>query len=663
MVLVFDDVQWADPASLDVIGCLLRTLESEPLLLLMIVRSDDAENAQHPIRAWLEEHAARRAYTTLRLEHLDTGACREVIGAIFGTRRSGEVPRADLEALVHLTEGNPYFLVETLRHLVADGAIAPDSARRRWMWKGIRNLALPQTIVTTMRAKVDRLSADVREVIEQAAIIGDEFRVATLCRLTGQDERAIERVLSEGVRAGILSIQALSAGEDCRFQHTILRHVVYDAMAPHRRRALHAQAAGALETVYADDRERIAEALAAHYSAAGELRRALDAAMLAWRRARSRFEWRKAAALIERAEALMRRLDDAEIPRTHAETMAFLLAHGETLCAVGRPRDAASVIDRAIAQAIAAHDDHAMARAYFLRALADIARSNYGDARAALCQALDHFLELEDPTATSRTIVQLAVVEAAVGNYDRVRQLVEQVRGSSALENMLAQADGLAGWSLALEGHYAEGAALLEHALAYFDRAGDVRERALLLRRLHWTCLSRGDYENAIRLAVSAREASAIVGDVSGEARANLGIGQARLEQANYTEAISFLRRAVEQLQTAGDAHCEAECLWLLGRAHYETGRLDESAPLLERALAMVRRIGDRDDEFRILTDVARLEILRGDRDAARSAAASAHQIASLLGNRQGSAQAAAELARLDALSAHASPGGFSANH
>ncbi len=60
---------------------------------IMVVRSDDAEGANHPVLAWLEEHASRRAYTTLRLEALDETDCREVIGAIVGTRRSGEVPR------------------------------------------------------------------------------------------------------------------------------------------------------------------------------------------------------------------------------------------------------------------------------------------------------------------------------------------------------------------------------------------------------------------------------------------------------------------------------------------------------------------------------------------------------------------------------------------
>jgi DNA-binding winged helix-turn-helix (wHTH) protein/tetratricopeptide (TPR) repeat protein len=657
IVLVLDDVQWADAASLEVIGSLMRALEAEPLLPLLLVRSDDAEQAETPIRSWLEEYANHRAYTTLRLERLEEGDCHQIIGAVFGTRRSGEIPRSDIDALFRLTDGNPYFLVETLRLLVAAGAIAPDPEQRRWVWKGIGGMALPETIVTAMRAKIDRLSPAVRQVIDQAAIIGDELRVTTLCQLTGSSESAIEEVLSIGVQTGILSIQALSAGEDCRFQHSILRQVVYDSIAPHRRRALHARAAEALEAVYAKDRDRVAEALAAHYWAALQYRQAFDAGLLAWRRARSRYEWRKAAALIERANETASLLIEQGETLTHEQRMALLLAHGETLCAVGRPKEAAAIIDRAVTQALGAHDDRAVARAYFLRAIAAIRRSQYSDARIALCQALDHFIRLEEPTATSRTIVQLAVVEAAIGNYDRVRLLVEQVRGTGALESMLALADGLAGWSLALEGRYEEGAALLEQALEYYDRAGDLCERALLLRRLHWTCLSRGDYEAAIRLAIRAREDATAVGDLVGQARANLGIGQARLEQGLHDEALSFFNRALEQLRTAGDAHGEAECLWLTGRARYETGRLEESATLLESSLTMVRSIGDRDDEFRVLTDVARLEILRGNLTAARDAAGSARELAAKLGNHGGIAFATLELARIDLARGHAIEG------
>lgn len=648
LVIALDDLQWADPASLDVLGCLMRMLDNEPLMLIAIVRADEAESAEHPVHAWLAEQAGRRTYTTVRLQRLDDAACREVIGRIFGIRRGGEIPRRELESLFSLTEGNPYFLVETLRHLVAAGAIVPDAASQRWTWKGVRNLSLPETLVTAARAKVDRLPGGVRAVLEQAAVIGEEFHVVTLCRLTGVDETEVGQVLSEGVRAGVLSIQGLTAGEDCRFQHSILRHVIYDAIPPQRKRALHARAAAALEAVYGTRTDRVAEALAAHYAASGDLQRAFDAGMRAWRIASSRSEWRKAVALIERVEERSRRLT-----LTSAERVELLLCLGESWRAAGRIRESATVLDRAVWMAAGAADPLPLARGLLLRGVTEIALSNYVEARASLAQALDLFLQRyadsdEGSPVISRTLVHLAGVEAAVGNYGRATALVEELRASHPSAEIVALADGILGWTLALRGQYDEGTVLLERALEYHDRAGEIRERAALLRRLHWTHLSRGEHETAMQLAIRARTDSATVGDVNGEAKANMSIGQSHLAQGLHAEAISYLTRAIEQLQTIGDVHCEAECLWLLGRARCETGALDESATLLDRALTLIRHIGDRDHEFRILTDIARLRIARGDLPAAREQALAAREIARSLKHREGVDRAEAEVARAE---------------
>ncbi len=641
MVLALDDLQWADPTSLDVIGCLMRMIDNEPLMVIVIVRADEAGSADHPVHAWLAEQAGRRTYTTVRLHRLDESDCREVMGKIFGIRRRGEIPRRELETLFALTEGNPYFLVETLRHLVAGGAIARDPASRRWLWKGVCDLSLPETIVIAAQAKVARLPEHVRAVLEQAAVIGDEFHVSTLCRLTGVNESGIELLLSEGVRGGVLSIQGLTPGEDCRFQHSILRHVVYDPIPPQRKRALHARVAEALEAVYGAESERIAEALASHYSAAGDERRAFEAGMRAWRAASIRSEWRKAVKLIERVEEKSRCLT-----LTSAERLELLLSLGETWRAVGRIRESATVLDRAVLQAAATGDLLPLARALFLRGVTEIALSNYVEARASLAQALDLFLELGNGAGISRTLVHLAVVEAAIGHYERAAALVGELRSHHPSPETDALADGILGWSLALRGQYEEGAVFLERALDYHDRAGEIRERAMLLRRLHWTYLSRGEYQSAIRLAIRARDDSAAVGDVNGEAKANMGIGQSQLAQGLHDEAVSYLTRAIDQLKTIGDAHCEAECLWLLGRARCQTGALDESAALLDRALTMIRQIGDRDDEFRILTDMARLKIARGDFAAACERAIAARDIAASLRNREGVEYAEAELAR-----------------
>lgn len=109
VVIALDDLQWADPASLDVVGCLMRMLDGEPLMLIAVVRTDEAESADHPVHAWLAEQAVRRTYTTLRLPRLLERDCREIIGRIFGIPADGAVPRTDVEMLFGLTEATRTF--------------------------------------------------------------------------------------------------------------------------------------------------------------------------------------------------------------------------------------------------------------------------------------------------------------------------------------------------------------------------------------------------------------------------------------------------------------------------------------------------------------------------------------------------------------------------
>src|SRR5262249_53154113 len=135
--------------------------------------------------------------------------------------------------------------------------------------------------------------------------------------IADKDEEQVERLLREAVRRGVLSERGLSAGEDCRFYHTILRRVLYEGLSPRRRKHLHQRTAQAIEAVYASAADRVAEALSVHYEAAGEFRRASDWAMRAWRASSSRSNWNEAVASIERAHRAaceIARLDKNELP-------------------------------------------------------------------------------------------------------------------------------------------------------------------------------------------------------------------------------------------------------------------------------------------------------------------------------------------------------------
>ena len=648
LVMVLDDLQWADEESLDCLGYLMRSRADEPLLLVMLARAAESAAPAHALAEWLRREAVYRSFTSVHLKPLDEGACRAAVEEAFGGReRAPVVPRAEAHLIHRVTGGNPYFLVETLRLLVAEGRISETAARgdARWQWHGIEDVPLPDSLVMAAMAKLERLSPELRELLEQAAVIGDEFRVETLARMSGRAEEEADELLREGVSLGVLSERGVSVGEDYRFYHTLLRHVLYDGLGPRRRRRLHLAAAASIEAVYAGRAERLADALSAHYEAAGDARRAFRWGMRAWAVASASWHWGDAVACVERVRRAAAQLDFGEQPVaqadaaahgaaddgpvTPAERLEMLFAVSESFHAVGRNRELLPLLSESLTLARQLGDRGAEAALLLQSGLAHIALSQYAEAQRATEQARAAYQHLGDAERERHALLQLGQISASMGDYEAAARLIEGMLGGGGVaEATAASAAGLLGWARALQGRYGEGVELLRRALEHHTRGGNVRQRAQVLRRLHWADLSRGQYESAVSLAARAQQDFQTTGDLFGEAKTHMGVGQARIAQGLYEEGIRHLRRTLESLQTNGDAHCEAEALWLLGRAHGEAGRLDEAEALLGRALSMIREIGDRDDEFRILVDRARVRLARGQPAAALAEASEAAHIA-----------------------------------
>lgn len=649
LVMVFDDLQWADSASRDLIGYLMRTIESEPLMLLGLVRRGGTIDPQHPLAEWMRLQANYRSYTSLTLKPLSESACRAAIEAIFGGQvHAPELPPQDLRTLYRMTGGNPYFLTEMLRLLVAEEAIFQGgSPKPRWQWRGMRDLRLPETIVMAAQSKIDRLSPPVREIIEQAAVIGDEFRVETLALMAARSEAEIAELLNEGVRRGVLSDRGLSSGEDCRFYHTTLRSVLYNNLAPRERRDLHLRAAKALTEIYVHEPDRIAVALSNHYEVSGDLEQTIVWSLRAWQAARSRWNWNEAVACLERAQRALETLESRnEATSIPTDRLTLLIGLGEGYATVGRVREAEQVLNEAFV--LAEHFDQKAAKAAVLLQLGQtrIGVSLYREANDLTRQAIEIYREVEDAEGEVLARIQLGAGEVAMGDYAGIAPLIRMLETEAPSSPVAVIAWGLVGWAHVLQGRNSEGIAALERALEEQERSGDLRQRALLERRLGWAHLGRGRFDRAFSLASNARDNLRRVGDLLGEAKANMEMGLARIAQGLYNEGIEHVGRTLDALRMSGDAHCEAEALWAMGRAHNEAGRNTEAGTLLQRSLEMLRVIGDRDDELRVLVDLARLRLAEGDGKSAERIADQAIEVAKLLQARDGLGVALVERAR-----------------
>jgi tetratricopeptide (TPR) repeat protein len=582
------------------------------VMILGLARAAETGEISDSFSGWLEGQAGHRSFSVLALNPLDESNCARAIEGIFGGPATApEVPVDDLRMLCDVTGGNPYFLTEMLRLLRAEGAIHRRGEHsERWQWAGIHDLHLPPTLVLMSQTKLDRLSPETREILEHAAVIGDEFRMGTISSTAGRDTAEIQLAIDEGLRSGVLSEKGLSSGEDCRFYHNVLRRVLYESLPARKRKRLHAQTARSLQTIYAHEADRVAAAISSQYEAAGDTKETFEWGMRAWQAARSRWQWREATTAIERAwhavAAMVEGSCEVIPPQQRTDCLIGL---GETYRAIGRIKESEAALDAALSLAETLGDRAKVAGALLSLSQTRFGRAHYRDSIASAERALEIYGELGDQEGVILALFHLSSARVAMGDYGQAATLVEMMLQVAEPNSLAANiAFGILGWARVREGRFAEGIPLIEQAIAGHRLELNLREVSRLELRLHWAYLREGDNANALRLAMRARAGFSQTGDDLGVARANVGVGQVRIAEGLIEEGRQIVVAALRDVQDSGDSHSEAEALWVLGKADAASQDMEGARRNFDRALELVRAIGDRDDEFRILLDVAALE-------------------------------------------------------
>lgn len=643
-VLALDDLQWSTSADRDLLSHVMASRQTEPLMVVAIMRAEDLRDDTAEVATWLRRRGMLRQFTTISLAPWTGVECREAISSALAPHHRDVRPDVDPDELYRLTGGNPYFVMEMLRSLVAGGRGTAEPAHRG-RTGGAASPSLPPSLAVASEERVKRLSDPVLGLIEQAAVVGDEFRAATLAHVADRAVDEVDTLLQEAVRAGVLSTQLVSIGEDYRFHHTILRRVVYDGIPPRKRRDLHARAARAVETVYADQLDRVADAISGHHEVADDPGATLTWALRAWRIARARWRWPDAATSIDRAVRAARRLDVAG-KTIDAQTSASLqLGLGERHALKGDLAASSEALSRAAVEAEASNLKSLLAIILLERSSTLAGLSVYEEAAASAERARRIWHDLGDREQADQATIQWAAAQLALGNHQLAAPRLAAVLDGRPSPRVAAASALMMGWMHALQGRHADAERLLTRALRGYDHLSDTRSHALTLRRCHWVALARGQYERAFALADGARLEYRRVDDAIGEAKSLMQMGQVRLDQGLYREGLELIRSTHERMVSIGDAHCLAETVWLMGRGHCRLDDHVRGRALLEDALTMVRGVGDRDDEFRVLTDLAIAMREQGDLADAMNTVDQAVAIARDLGSADGIGRAQVERA------------------
>ena len=244
IVLVLDDLQWADAGSLELLRHLIAS--DQPMAVLVLGTFRDTELSHfHPLLKTLAELQRQVKVARLELTGLDNSAVEALMEAMAGYALD-EVGVGLARAVHRETDGNPFFATEVLRHLSETGAIRPDSAGQREVIDGIEDVGLPGSVKEVIGARIGRLGVVAGRMLSTAAVIGRDFDVDLLARAADVPEDELLDLLDTAVAAALVREGRGRAGQYA-FAHALIQRSLYEELGPTRRARVHRRVGEALE--------------------------------------------------------------------------------------------------------------------------------------------------------------------------------------------------------------------------------------------------------------------------------------------------------------------------------------------------------------------------------------------------------------------------------
>jgi class 3 adenylate cyclase/tetratricopeptide (TPR) repeat protein len=569
VVVLLEDLHWADSASLDSLHDLAAASGAGPLLVLATARSVLLE--QRP-----DWGTAGPLHTQVRLGPLGEDHVRALVAELL--QRADRVPPRLVQLIVDTADGNPFYVEELVKWLIEEGVV--DTGAERWQVsaEAVRQVRVPTTLRGLLQARLDSLGLHERGVIGCAAVVGRVFWDDAVARLAtsvpGPARGPAFQRLADREVIFERPHSTFSGSHEFSFRHALMRDVAYEGVLRSTRRTNHALAAQWLEEVVARSGrpDEHAASVAHHHEKAGAAVSAARWYLRAGRHAASTFANDDALRLLDRARTLA--------PAREAALLAeILFAREQVLDRQGRREEQRAVLDELLATPGLGP--------------ADRARTRLAEGRWLFFR----------------------------GEYDAVPPVAEEAAAlarEADRPDLEAEALMQGGRAHAYRHRHADARELLHRSLARARAIGAHRGAGEALRLLGVVATNLGEMDEGLRQLEAAADEHRRIHDREGEAMVTGQLGALLLELGRLEEARPPSEMALAVFSEMGHRYREGVMLTNLARIAMEQGRLEDALDLGARALELTEAIDDAEGIVASLHSLGDAHRLSGDPAAAR---------------------------------------------
>jgi adenylate cyclase len=642
LVLVVENLHWADAASVELLQTMADRLADQPLMLVATYRPS------FELRALV---TGRVTHTALRLLPLTPADSETLLAAYLGESIAG-MPSRLRELVLARSGGQPFYLEEILRGLIASGVLV----RGETGWTCAAGAAIadvPPTIHGLLAARVDRLPEGTRRTLQEAAVLGPVFDLGLL-RVVAEEPDGLEAAL-ERLQEGDFLVEETRRGEEgggtdrpavqYRFTSALLQEVVYQSLLLRRRTELHARAGEALEAAVGDRPARLEdiEALARHWNRGGDRRKGARYLVAAGDWARGLYATEDAIQHYERALEALARCDACE-----AEILAVRERLADLLAPLGR--GGAAVDHYEAVRAAAAMADDRPTQARLERKLAAL-HWNGGDRPAAIARLQTGLALMEGQPEH----IELAHLYQEMGRHafrggdnpgaiawaERALALAERLQaapagpdgpggaaGGDEVASAMAQAYNTLGVALARTGRLGDAVGHIERSVAVAERH-DLLQAACRGYTNLGVLYSTLDPRRAIDTCLRGLETAKRIGDLGLQSRLNTNLAVAYCALTNRCEEQGLVaaQTALDLDRQLGYLDHLAVPLIVLGQIQQCHGDPELALGHYQEALALVEALGEPQLLFPCYDGLATLYLDRGDQARAEEFMQKAQQV------------------------------------